>query len=34
MATPRKVKKAAGQHSPLIIKPQNMYNIKITQDSW
>jgi len=34
MPAPRKVKKAVGQHSPLIIKLQNVYNMKLTLDRW
>jgi len=34
MPTPRKVKKAVEQHNPLIIKPQSVYNIELTQDRW
>ena len=34
MPTPRKVKKVVGQHSPLIIKPHSVYNLKLTQVRW
>lgn len=34
MPTPRKVKQAVGQHNPLIIKPEIMYSMKLTKDSY
>jgi len=34
MPTPRKVKKALGQHSPLIIKQHSVNNMKLIQESW
>jgi len=34
MPTPRKVKKALGQNSPLITKQHSVNNMKLSQDSW